>query len=511
MMIHFYLLLWSIMINTIHSELEAYTGKEPLHSSSPLFIIKLTQDSTTLYPKVYYGQVNNSRYNCSTAGLWLPVGWYDRSISWIEFGQLSIDTVTVEISIKTGEPLFNSTVRILPVSYNIIPVVNTNNYSSISFKVTGNYKTISVEYGEYLVGNKQSNFMNSLLIFVGNISNKNINKSASNVIYFAPGVHNITNQSADGILNVNQSINIIYIDRGAFVYGKINDTNNSNGRLHIIGYGILIGSYFDYCFRWNDSVSGFSMIDSARAVTIHGLTVYDPSWFMIQNELAPNSIIKSFKGMAWYYNNDGPGVSSNGIIENSFCRTADDHYKFETGHNILLRNNVVWNSFNGNSHQMGWFGYGCVNCTVTDIDIIHAEWRNDGYYGNGVIGLAGDNNTNIDVFYHDIVFKNIRIDTPVGRVIGINIIDVDNGTKHVFDGLVLKNVTLRTKLGWTIDDLHNSSQPGQQLLSVTNCNGECEINNIHFENIFIDGEKIMNDDGWNLKRSGQIISNVTYS
>ena len=160
---------------------------------------------------------------------------------------------------------------------------------------------------------------------------------------------------------------------------------------------------------------------------------------------------------------------------------------------------------------MGWFGFGCLNCTVRNIDVIRAEWRKGGYAGDGVICLAGDNNTDVDVFYNDILFENIRIDTPLGRIVGIDIIDVDVGINHIFAGMTVRNVTSRAKLQWTTDAMHNISEPGQQLLSIYKCDGHCQINNINFENIYIAGNKVTDDTDWNLDRSGQIITNITYS
>eukprot|EP01084_Bolivina_argentea_P049472 90978_1 len=437
-----------------HSEaiLEAYEGKEPINFTSPIFSITLKQSNTVLSPHVYYDKVNNSRYNCTQNHNFNPhsLNYYNRTISWIEFGQHINDTTLIEIDCINNISLFNNTlypINIYPSSYNITPIVNTNNYKSLTFNVTGNYKTISIEFGNFSVSNKLSNYMNSLLIFIGDISHK-INKSDPNIIYFPPGVHNINNNTnKNGVLQVNETITTIYLARGSFVYGKIHDTHN-NGFLNIIGYGILDGTYFEYCNRWdfNDSLARSSMIETNRTVTLHGLTVYNPSWFMMQNQLPPNSTIKSFKGIGWFGNQDCCGVGSNGIIENSFCRTADDSFKMETGENILFQNNVVWQLFNGDIHQMGWYGFGVSNSTVRDIDIIHAEW-------------PGGNNRG------------------------------------------------QSTIVW------NKWREPEQFLSILSCNGTCMIDGIHFEDINIGGVKITssNQSGWNLIQTGSTISNVTYS
>eukprot|EP01084_Bolivina_argentea_P032787 60695_1 len=507
----------NFIFNLSVSKIQAYTGTEPLNSTSPLFTVKLSHNNTSIFPHVYYAHTVDSKYNCS---IWSPgPGWHNRSVSWIEFGQTSSDETLIEISIKNGLPLFNNTeypIQILPLSYNIIPVIN-NDYKSLSFKVKGNYKTISVEYGKFEVNNTNSNFRNALLIFIGDLS-PTINTSASNVIYFSAGVHNITDKGAASILKLNSTVDTIYIERGAFVYGKIDDNSNTYGRLNVIGYGILCGSVFDYCSRWNNSAARFNMIESNRSVNIHGLTIYDPSWFMLPNELVSNSVINSFKGLGWYPNNDCLGIGTNGVVKNSFCRTMDDSFKMETGNNILMENNVVWQLCIGSVFQMGFFGLGGKNNTVRNMDVIHAEWRpGDGV--EGVIDYRSDAvvGENCSAVYTNILFENIRIDTPVGRIIALVFEDISNNeTVHVFDGMVVRNVTSKTQLAFvqTLEDIkYNYTVPINQVLQIENCNGKCAITGIMFEDLFIAGRKITNsnDSYWNLTQIGNDISNITYS
>ena len=515
------LVLLSCIFSISCGKLETYQGPDPVDFTSPIFSVKLTQDNATYTPHIYYDKVNNSRYNCSQNQHFFPNGYnyFNRTISWIEFGQEIDDTTLIEIDCINNISLFNNTiypVNVFPLSYNIHPKVNKNTYKSLSFNVTGNYKTLSIEFGNYSVGNKLSNYELSLLIFIGDIAPK-INESSSNVIYFPPGVHNINNDDKkDGILYTNNSIDTIFFARGSFVYGKINDQYSvPKGKLNIIGYGILIGSAFEYCNRWdfNDTLARSSMIESNRTVILHGLTVYNPSWFMMQNQLVSNSIIKSFKGIGWFGNQDCCGVGSNGIIENSFCRTADDSFKFETGTNITLRNNVAWQLYNGDVHQMGWYGVGVTKSTVKDIDVIHAEWIGGNQRGTSVIGLVGVWGGNMnEIIYNDIVFENIRIDTSIGRVLGLFMQNISQGLHEIMN-ITVRNVMSREKLAWTSLPNSGKHRDADNFLTIESCNGTCKIDGIHFENININGTKIMrsNQTGWNLIKTGDIITNVTYS
>ena len=518
----FCLLLLFLFHKRSQCKLETYQGKDPIEFTSPIFSIKLIQNDVSFYPHVYYDKVNNTRYNCTQNQHFFPNGYnyYNRTISWIEFGQGINDTTLIEINCINNKSLFNDTifpVNIFPLSYNINPIVNKNTFKSLSFNVTGNYKTLSVEFGNFSVGNKLSNYELSLLIFIGDISPK-INTSKSNVIYFPPGVHTINNDTnKKGVLYINDSIDTIYFDRGAFVYGKIHDyvnTDKQQTRLNIIGYGILIGSAFEYCNRWdfNDTLSRSSMIESNRSVILHGLTVYNPSWFMMQNQLSPNSIIKSFKGIGWFANQDCCGIGSNGIIENSFCRTSDDSFKMETGINITIKNNVVWQLYNGDNIQMGWYGMGVTNSLVKDFDVIHTEWIGGNQRGTSVIGLVGVWNGNIDVIYNNITFENIRIDSSIGRVLGLFLQNVSKGLHEIMD-ITVKNVNSREKLAWMRLPSGGKYREADNFLTIESCNSSCIMSGIHFENVYINGTKIIqsNQTGWNLIETGQVIANVTYT
>ena len=294
-----------------------------------------------------------------------------------------------------------------------------------------------------------------------------------------------------------------------FVIGKINDTANTKGRLTIIGYGILDGSYFDYCTRHNDTVSHLSMIESGtRPVTIHGLTIYNPSWFMMTNLLPPNSIIKSYKGIGWFLNQDCCGVSTNGIIQNSFCRTSDDSFKVENGENIMVKDNVAWQLYTGSIHQLGWYGVNANNITIRNIDVIHAEWTGANAESDAILTLTGIWNASIDMMYSNIIMENIRIDTIVGRILNLLWRNVSKNVKHELIDLYIKNVTSREKLKFT-------TLPGQvgivepnQRLYIEECDGYCLFDGIYFENIYINGSKISgnNEIGWNLTEIGSTIS-----
>ena len=191
--------------------LDVYEGREPIASISPIFNVVLQPHynvSKIFKPHVYYIKVNNTNYDADISHL--ENAFYNRSVSWIEFGQETNDTTLITVSLNSRyKTLFNinnsHTIRILPLTYNIKPTVNydkNNNYQiqSVSFNISNNFKSMSVEYGNEcnLTLNQSSqclnsSFKDSLFIFIGDVSPSTVfnPKSNSDTLYFAKGVHNI--------------------------------------------------------------------------------------------------------------------------------------------------------------------------------------------------------------------------------------------------------------------------------------------------------------------------------
>eukprot|EP01084_Bolivina_argentea_P115025 204647_1 len=497
------LLVFVEFLSGAYCTLQAYTGTEPTTSVSPLFTVKLTQGSTTISPHVYYGKIQNSYLPSNINDL-----FKDRTISWIEFGQQSSDTTQVEVTVKNNDALFNTNtypVRILPLSYNI-GVTVTNSDRTATFKISGQFKHMSLEYGNNdngLDNSNNSSFKNSILIFAGGLSPP-INKSSDDVVYFGPGVHNITGQGGKSILKTSK--NTIYFDRGSYVYGKI-DFNGGSGIANIIGYGILdAGTYFDYNQRKNNSIDSAWAIQGNRPINLYGLTVYNPS-NLVTGTLPHNSQVRAYKMMGWYYNNDGMGLAGNSNISDSFIRTNDDSLKisYAGSDTIICKRIVIWQSFNGGAFQLGWNGSGCNKCKIIDSDILHAEWQgyNAGINGQGNDAVI-DMNEADNAQFNSLLIDDIRVDTKVGRIIALTFQNVNNG--GYVQGLNVSNWNIREDLQW-----FDSKNPPENFLQIVNSDGSY-MKNINFNNVQIKGKMVTSSSqsGWNLKTSGNI-QDVKYS
>ena len=175
--------------------------------------------------------------------------------NWIEFEQDSNEETTITVEKLDGS--WPSDTHIRPISYNI-DLTFEDGKSKVTFTVKGNAKHISVHYGTD-TENEDTNsaIYNSMLVFITppNISQmykENIlNQSDANTITFETGKeYKLTDggySAGTGVLSVNDSvnkdINTIIMERGAYVYGKI-DVNLDN--VNVYGPGVLDGSYFDY-------------------------------------------------------------------------------------------------------------------------------------------------------------------------------------------------------------------------------------------------------------------------
>ena len=140
------------------------------------------------------------------------------------------------------------------------------------------------------------------------------------------------------------------------------------------------------------------------------------------------------------------------------------------------------------------------------MDFIHGDWTLEGASGNTEDHNAGIVNANMvhngSPYCSNITFRDFRVDTSMGRAIGLNIMgDSVNGT---IQDITLENWTIREKLKWCC----TFSEEGQNYL-VTETQGS-EIKNIHFNKISYVGNDVSKNTDWNLVESGDI-SGVQYT
>ncbi len=308
------------------------------------------------------GEVLNTSYRMKVQGVDVPV--YDAKIG-MEYkanreramddqpnsadfydiaGFASFDLLSgdadVEISYK--EPIKSA--KVLPEKAGITPVVKG---SKLSFKVD-KPQLLTVEVnGEHI---------RSLHIFV-NPEDKNIpDPDDPNVIYFAPGVHELT-ESIE--VKDNQTV---YIAGGALLRWKDVPNVDSNDRQAVRksrGASFIVSGH-------NATIRGRGIIDqegvhrlkprnimliTGDSINIEGVILRDASVWTVSLRGADNVTIDNIKLLGHRANSDGIDIcdSWDVTVKNCFVRTLDDlvvvkTYSRENGSgNILVEKCLLWN------------------------------------------------------------------------------------------------------------------------------------------------------------------------
>ncbi len=105
--------------------------------------------------------------------------------------------------------------------------------------------------------------------------------------------------------------------------------------------------------------------------------------------------------------------------------------------------------------------------------------------------------------YGNVTVRNVRIDTSVGRVIGV-ILEDENGS--IVEGLFLRDFTIREPMEWFCGG--ESKEEGENFMVVNVTGGF--IRNVQFDDIWMAGKKIEKNEDLDLRTFGNI-SQVVYS
>ena len=145
------------------------------------------------------------------------------------------------------------------------------NDTALELTVSSHFKSLSLEFGRCDALDDAdddcawSSFKHSMLIFVGDLAPE---LNDSDALYFAAGVHNISESGAanGGVLSTSAST--IYFERGAFVFGKLvcvgDGTQSEHNACSVRGYGILSGARFSFVDRFRDEDDYRAMINATR-------------------------------------------------------------------------------------------------------------------------------------------------------------------------------------------------------------------------------------------------------
>lgn len=331
-------------------------------------------------------------------------------------------------------------------------------------------RKISVEFNQDIYTN--------LFIFANEIETNQPKDGEQGVRYFGPGFHDA------GIIEM-KSNETIYLSGGSIVRGTIRGKGITNASVR--GHGILL--------------NGGIRIDDSDNILIDGIIIIDsPGWTIVPRQVN-NSIIRDVKMINKTISSDGinPVGCSNIVIEDVFLRIPDDCISIKAlrverpNLDIRIRESVFWSDA-AHCILIGPEGNGTSTerVTISDCDFLECQYTESDYWGVFAI-TNGDNMT-----IKDILFENCRVeDFSYSNLVAFRI-ESNIWTKSA--GGPIRNVVFRN----IIYDGKNDNPS-----YIKGYDESRNIKNIIFENLQINGRRILNADQGKIQ-IGPYVENVEF-
>ncbi len=411
-------------------------------------------------------------------GDWLPLDVYPVKVDEVKDAKHHVETASmayfdfegmpVEVRVISRKPV--DTARIRPLSYGTIP------------RIKGDTLLFSLAQPRNLSVEVNGDIFHNLHLFANPVDKnrpsakvlKNLKKH-KDLIYFGPGVHRLPGDT----LRIPSHMTV-YVDGGARVYGQfiadgVEDVRfYGRGEIHPEGRGE--GIY----------------IKRSRNVEADGVIVTQ-----IPVGGSDSVRINNVKSISYYGWGDGMNVfaSDNVNYNNVFCRNSDDcstvyatRKGFRGGcRNITLENSTLWADvahpvmigLHGSAKEIGPDAPSDTisNIIYRNIDILDHQEKQVDYQGCFAIN-CGDNNV-----VRDIIFDNIRVeDFRQGQLVNIRIFF--NKKYCAAPGRSVENVLFK-------DITYNGNN--SELSIIAGYNEDRKVANITFENLIINGNRILDD------------------
>ena len=331
-----------------------------------------------------------------------------RSISWVNFSFSGRVTVQVRVLDQHKVPLAGPA-EIFPSRYGLTPTVHGN---VVSFTLT--------QPGQYSVEIGKDGYKHGLLLFAnppetdrpdpvaGNyyrLTNAtpaavNAVPAAYSGIYFSRGVHDV------GVYRVPARIKNLYFAAGSWVYGALR--LDGHPTVKIFGRGVLSGAKLNY--RQAHAVEA---IDHSDGVDLEGIVLADTKHFAVRL-LGTNNTVKWVKIVGgWTYNTDGIAAFAGSRVAHCFIWANDDSLK-PYASQLTISDCVVWQLNNGAVIQLGWGNAKAADVTISQVDVLHAEWNHDAA-NRGVLSCVGDKfaKGGLSGWQRSFLIQDLVTETPV--------------------------------------------------------------------------------------------------
>ena len=383
------------------------------------------------------------------------------------FASFDMKKGPVSVTVSIDDPIF--TAKILPTSFGIMPVIKGN---AVSFEVA-KHQHITVEVN--------GDHIRSLHLFVNPEETNIPDPNDPNVIYYGPGIHEITSVPVIGD-NIT-----VYIAGGAVVRSVLPEEETGRRAPSFILRGKNITfrgrGIFDQG-RIPRLQGRNTMQATVDGLKMEGVIFCNSSTWTVSLRDCNNVHIDNIKIFGHRANSDGIDINSSldVLVENCFLRTWDDLIVVKTlrGSNqdaerIHVRKCVLYNEI---AHALS------IGAELTrkvedvlfeDCDIIgdHGrEWTLRIYHTDKAL-------------IKNVRFENIRIEESVKFAslwINSAIWTTDDERGHIED-VVFRNITV-----------NNSGYPLHREFEFLGFDAEHAIRNVLIDNVVINGRKVVRED-----------------
>ncbi|MCX7046005.1 MAG: glycosyl hydrolase family 28 protein [Candidatus Sumerlaeota bacterium] len=370
-----------------------------------------------------------------------------------------------------------SAANILPASYSIKPAISGN---KISFTLT-KPANLTIELN--------GKFEKPLHLFANPPETAPIDSASSDVIYFGPGVHEITTLRP-------KSGQTVYLAGGAIVRAKIPPDEKPVQEKNWKGnkeYAALL----ETSGAKNVKVRGRGILDlgtlpwhardamwfgGSSDILVEGIIILDAPAWVVAMQNCKNVVVRNVKQICARENSDGVDIcnSQDVLVEDCFLRNNDDEVCVKTlspppameSKNIVVRRCVIWNDRARGLGITSETRADISNVLFSDCDIIH-DFSN-GYDCAALAILVSDSGTMSDIRFEDIRIADCR-NTLINCWIGADMWGHDKIRGRI-KGVIFKDVQVTGKTFPAI--------------KLTGCDETHLVENVTFERLRIHGQLI---------------------
>ena len=446
---------------------------------------KYSKSDVVVYPAPE-GEALNTKFKVSVNGIVVPVynarictedmqgrhkaGIVAEADSYFDitaFASFDMKKGPAKVTVSVDEPIY--TAKILPTSFAITSTIKGN---AISFEVT-KHQHITIEIN--------GDHIRSLHLFVNPEETDIPDPNDPDVLYFGPGIHEITSVS---VIGDNKTV---YIAGGAVVRGILSDEEQGRRGASFVLRGKNISfrgrGIFDQGLvprtkgrqTMSVTVDGFNL---------EGVVLCNSSTWTVSLRDCNHVHINNLKLFGHRANSDGIDINSSldVLVENSFLRTWDDLIVVKTlrGSNqdagrIHVRKCVLYNEIAHALSIGAELTRNVEDVLFEDCDIIgdHGrEWTLRIYHTDKAL-------------IKNVRFENIRIEESVKFAsLWINTaIWTTDAERGNIENVVFKDITV-----------NNSGYPLHKEFEFLGYDADHAIRNVVIENVVINGRKLVQED-----------------